>query len=98
MAATASNVFCGVIALYGLVLTNGGPAWTTWSFLIVGLFSIAVSMCLAELASAYPTAAGVHHWVYQLGSAKRRAYLSWMVGWFTIVSSVSSGRGWGVVS
>lgn len=90
MAATASNVFTGVIALYGMALTNGGPAWTTWSFMIVGLFSVIVSLCIAELASAYPTTAGVHHWVYQLGSAKRRAYLSWMVGWFTIVSSVSN--------
>ncbi|KAG0356613.1 hypothetical protein BGZ54_000683 [Gamsiella multidivaricata] len=51
--------------------------------------SIGVSLCLSELASAYPTTAGVHHWVYQLGSARRRAYLSWMVGWFTIVSAVS---------
>jgi len=85
---TATNVFSGVYPLYGLALTNGGPAWATWSFLVVGLMSIAVTLCLSELASAYPTSAGVHHWVYQLGSAKRRAYLSWMVGWFTIVSAV----------
>ncbi|KAG9072697.1 hypothetical protein KI688_000471 [Linnemannia hyalina] len=89
VALTATNVFTGVIPLYGLALTNGGPAWATWSFLVIGLMSIAVTLCLSELASAYPTTAGVHHWVYQLGSAKRRAYLSWMVGWFTIVSAVT---------
>lgn len=88
VALTATNVFSGVIPLYGLVLTNGGPAWATWNFLAIGLMSIAVTLCLSELASAYPTTAGVHHWVYQLGSTKRRAYLSWMVGWFTIVSAV----------
>ncbi|KAG0288418.1 hypothetical protein BGZ96_007827 [Linnemannia gamsii] len=89
VALTATNVFSGVIPLYGLSLTNGGPAWATWSYLVIGLMSIAVTLCLSELASAYPTTAGVHHWVYQLGSAKRRAYLSWMVGWFTIVSAVT---------
>ncbi|KAF9537967.1 hypothetical protein EC957_007406 [Mortierella hygrophila] len=89
VALTATNVFTGVIPLYGLALTNGGPAWATWSFLVIGLMSIAVTLCLSELASAYPSTAGVHHWVYQLGSAKRRAYLSWMVGWFTIVSAVT---------
>jgi len=89
IATTAANVFSGIIPLYGFTVTNGGPAWATWSYFIVGLMSIIVSLCLSELASAYPTTAGVHHWVYQLGSAKRRAYLSWMVGWLTIVSAVS---------
>ncbi|KAF9149015.1 hypothetical protein BG015_009218 [Linnemannia schmuckeri] len=89
VALTASNVFSGVIPLYGLALANGGPAWATWSFLVIGLMSTAVTLCLSELASAYPTTAGVHHWAYQLGSAKRRAYLSWMVGWLTIVSAAS---------
>ncbi|KAG0082897.1 hypothetical protein BGZ93_002154 [Podila epicladia] len=86
---TGCSVLSGVIPLYGLALTNGGPAWATWSYLAIGCMSFIVSLCLAELASAYPTTAGVHHWVYQLGSSKRRAYLSWMVGWFSIVSSVT---------
>ncbi|KAF9583632.1 hypothetical protein BGW38_008987 [Lunasporangiospora selenospora] len=86
---TSSNAVCGVMALYGIAITNGGPAWATWGFLGIGLMSIVVSLCLAELASAYPTTAGVHHWVYQLGSSRRRAYMSWMVGWFTIVNAVT---------
>ncbi|KAF9198688.1 hypothetical protein BGZ49_000416 [Haplosporangium sp. Z 27] len=86
---TAANVFSGIIPLYGFTVTNGGPAWATWSYLFIGLMSIIVTLCLAELATAYPTTAGVHHWVYQLGSARRRAFMSWMVGWFTIVSTVT---------
>ncbi|KAF9286048.1 hypothetical protein BGZ68_003283 [Mortierella alpina] len=89
IAITSANVFAGVIPLYGLSVTNGGPAWATWSYLCIGTMSIIVTLCLSELASAYPTAAGIHHWVYQLGSARRRAFLSWMVGWFTIVSAVT---------
>ncbi|KAF9312606.1 hypothetical protein BG003_006122 [Podila horticola] len=89
IAVTGCNVLSGVIPLYGYALTNGGPAWATWSYLAIGCMSFIVSLCLAELASAYPTTAAVHHWVYQLGSSKRRAYLSWMVGWFSIVSSVT---------
>ncbi|KAF9430123.1 hypothetical protein BGZ94_008229 [Podila epigama] len=86
---SACNALGGILPLYGFALTNGGPAWATWSFLVMGGMSIVVSLCLAELASAYPTTAGVHHWVYQLGSSKRRAYLTWMVGWISIVSSVT---------
>ncbi|KAF9982938.1 hypothetical protein BGZ75_005591 [Mortierella antarctica] len=89
IATTSANVFAGVIPLYGLTVTNGGPAWATWSYLCIGVMSVIVTLCLSELASAYPTAAGIHHWVYQLGSARRRAFLSWMVGWFTIVSAVT---------
>ncbi|KAF9283026.1 hypothetical protein BGZ68_005606 [Mortierella alpina] len=87
---TSSNVLCGIVALYGLPLTNGGPAWATWSFLVVGLMSVIVGLCLAELASSYPTTAGVHNWVYQLGSSRNRAFLTWMTGWLTIASSVAS--------
>ncbi|KAF9349002.1 hypothetical protein BGX26_012641 [Mortierella sp. AD094] len=72
IAITAANVFSGIIPLYGFTVTNGGPAWVTWSYLFIGLMSIIVTLCLAELATAYPTTAGVHHWVYQLGSARRR--------------------------
>ncbi|KAG0344937.1 hypothetical protein BG004_004064 [Podila humilis] len=92
IAVTGCNVFSGVLPLFGLSITNGGPAWATWSFLVIGVMSCIVSLCLAELASAYPCTAGVHHWVYQLGSSKRRAYLSWMVGWFSIVSSSEESR------
>ncbi|GJJ70856.1 hypothetical protein EMPS_03206 [Entomortierella parvispora] len=52
--------------------------------------SILVSLCIAELASAYPTTAGIHHWVFQLGSAHQRAFLTWLTGWLTIASSVAS--------
>jgi len=86
---TASNVLCGIVALYGLPLTNGGPAWATWSYVAVGSMSVLVSLCIAELASAYPTTAGVHHWVYQLGSSHQRAFLTWLTGWLTIASSVN---------
>ncbi|KAK3825658.1 MAG: amino acid permease-domain-containing protein [Benniella sp.] len=86
---TAANIFSGIISLYGMTVVNGGPAWATWSYVVVGLMSTIVTLCLSELASAYPTTAGVHHWAYQLGPAKRRAYLSWMAGWYTIVTAVS---------
>lgn len=52
--------------------------------------SFIVSLCLAELASAYPTTGGVHHWVYELGSTRRRPFLTWMTGWLTVAGSVAS--------
>ncbi|KAF8942705.1 hypothetical protein BGZ47_006218, partial [Haplosporangium gracile] len=90
IALTSSNVLCGIITLYGLTLTNGGPAWAKWSYLVIGIMSFIVSLCLAELASAYPTTGGVHHWVYELGSIRRRPFLTWMTGWLTVAGSVAS--------
>lgn len=90
IALTSSNVLCGIVTLYGLTLTNGGPAWATWSYLVIGAMSFIVSLCLAELASAYPTTGGVHHWVYELGSARKRPFLTWMAGWLTVAGSVAS--------
>ncbi|KAI7819136.1 amino acid permease-domain-containing protein [Gamsiella multidivaricata] len=87
---TASNVLCGVTALYALPLTNGGPAWAIWSYLIVGIMSCIVSLCLAELAAAYPTVAGVHHWVYRLASSHQRRFLTWMTGWLAIAGAIAS--------
>ncbi|KAG0378883.1 hypothetical protein BGX24_002496 [Mortierella sp. AD032] len=90
IALTSSNVLCGIITLYGLTLTNGGPAWATWSYLVIGIMSFIVSLCVAELASAYPTTGGVHHWVYELGSTRQRPFLTWMTGWLTVAGSVAS--------
>ncbi|KAF8976234.1 hypothetical protein BGZ46_008427 [Entomortierella lignicola] len=90
VAMTASNVLCGVVALYGHPLTNGGPAWVTWSYLTIGIMSCIVSFCLAELAAAYPTTAGVHHWVYQLASSRQKPFLTWITGWLTLVGTVAS--------
>ncbi|KAI8356845.1 amino acid permease-domain-containing protein [Mortierella sp. GBAus27b] len=87
---TSSNVLCGIIALYGLPLTNGGPAWVTWSYLVVGIMSCAVSFCLAELSSAYPTTAGVHHWVYQLAPSSWKPFMTWMTGWLAVLGAVAS--------
>ncbi|KAG9072732.1 hypothetical protein KI688_000508 [Linnemannia hyalina] len=52
--------------------------------------SFIVSLCLAELASAYPTTGGVHHWVYELASTRRGPFLTWMTGWLTVAGSVAS--------
>ncbi|KAI1316507.1 hypothetical protein EDD11_009920 [Mortierella claussenii] len=90
VAFTSSNVLCGVVALYGLPLTNGGPAWTTWSYLIVGIMSGIVSLCLAELAAAYPTAAGTHHWAFQLASTGQKPFLTWITGWLALAGSIAS--------
>lgn len=92
-ALTSSNLLCGIIAFYGLAITNGGPAWATWSYLGIGIMSMIVSLCLAELASAYPSTAGVHHWVYQLASSRRKPFLTWITAWLTITGSVNELAG-----
>ncbi|KAF9154537.1 hypothetical protein BG015_000681 [Linnemannia schmuckeri] len=90
IARTSSNVLCEIVTLYGLTLINGGPAWATWPYLVIGIMCFIVSLCLVELASAYPTTGGVRHWVYELRSTRKRPFLTWMKGWLTVVGSVAS--------
>ncbi|KAG0307777.1 hypothetical protein BGZ98_009782 [Dissophora globulifera] len=44
----------------------------------------------SELAAAYPTAAGVHHWVYQLAASGQKSFLTWMTGWLTMIGAIAS--------
>ncbi|KAK3116715.1 hypothetical protein LTR53_002624 [Teratosphaeriaceae sp. CCFEE 6253] len=46
-----------VIALY-----NGGPAGVLYEFIVVSVCYWVVAACIAELASAIPSAGGVYHW------------------------------------
>jgi amino acid transporter len=46
-----------------------------WGWILVGFFTLIVSLAMAELASAYPTAGALYHWSSFLGGRT--------VGWFT---------------
>lgn len=46
-----------VVAIY-----NGGPPGVLYEFIAVSFFYWLIAACIAELASAIPSSAGVYHW------------------------------------
>lgn len=59
--------------------------------------SFFVSLAMAEIAAAFPTAGGIYFWSYRLGGKRHGRLLSWMtawwnwVGWICVVPGVQQG-------
>jgi amino acid transporter len=69
------SILTGISQLYGYGLQHGGPSQMFWGWILVGVFTLIVSLSMAELASAYPTAGALYHWSSFLGGRT--------LGWFT---------------
>ena len=52
--------------------------------MIVGVFMTFVSLAMAEIASAYPTAGGLYFWSSKLGSPA----WGWFTGWFNLIGLI----------
>ncbi len=69
------SILTGAVTLYSHGLVMGGPAEMAFGWPLVSLFTLAVALSMAELASSIPTSGAVYHWARRLGGA------GW--GWFT---------------
>src|SRR6266567_340205 len=69
------SILTGATQLYGYGLQHGGPLQMTLGWLVVSVFTTAVALSMAELASSYPTAGALYHWSSFLGGRG--------LGWFT---------------
>lgn len=49
------------------------------------LFSLTVALCMAQIASAYPTAGGLYHW----GSILGGRFAGWVTAWFNLAGLVT---------
>lgn len=91
------NFVSGMPVLFGFAMYTGGPkaAFANWT--MVGGLSFIVSLAMAEIAAAFPTAGGIYFWSYALGGKKYGPILSWMtawwnwVGWVCVVPGVQQG-------
>ena len=91
------NFISGIPVLFGFAMYTGGPtaAFSNWT--MVGGFSVCISLAMAEIAAACPTAGGIYFWSYRLGGEKYGPFLSWMTawwnwaGWVTVVPGVQQG-------
>ncbi|EFX03654.1 amino acid or gaba permease [Grosmannia clavigera kw1407] len=94
---TSMNFVSGIPVLFGWVMYTGGPksAFANWT--MVGGLSFIVSLVMAEIAAAFPTAGGIYFWSYRLGGEKWGPFLSWMTawwnwaGWICVVPGVQQG-------
>lgn len=79
-----------VIALY-----NGGPAGVIYEFIAVSCFYFMIAACIAEMASAIPSSAGVYHWASVTGGAKYGRVIGFFAGWYVVSWLV---RTWNLVA
>ncbi|RWQ92737.1 amino acid or gaba permease [Paecilomyces variotii] len=94
---SSMNFVSGIPVLFSFIMVSGGPksAFANWT--MVGGFSSVVSLVMAEIAAALPTAGGIYFWSYRLGGPKWGPFLSWMtawwnwVGWICVVPGVQQG-------
>ena len=82
---TIISILAGCLTSYFIAFNYGGPVAITWGWLIVGAFSILVSMAMGEIASAMPTAGALYFWASKLGNPA----WGWFTGWFNLVGQIS---------
>ncbi len=87
------SVLTGAVTLYGAGLTAGGPRVMLWGWPLVAVFTIAIGLCLGELASAFPTAGALYHWSSILGGPGAGWATAWLnvLGQFAITAAIDFG-------
>src|SRR4051812_1783793 len=86
---TIISILSGALTLYYQGINYGGPMQQAIGWPIVSIFVIVVALCMAELASAYPTAGGLYWWASTMGGA----VWGWFTGWFNLVGQVAITAG-----
>jgi amino acid transporter len=82
---TIISILAGCLTSYSVGMEHGGPSSIIWGWLLVGLMSTIISLAMAEIASAYPTAGGLYYWASKLGSPG----WGWATGWFNLIGQVA---------
>ena len=68
----------GLPVLFGFIMYTGGPTSAFMNWILIGAMSVVVSLVMAEIAAALPTAGGIYFWSYRLGGEKWGPFLSWL--------------------
>ena len=93
---TIISILAGCLTSYYIAFGQGGPVAVSWGWLLVGGMSIIVSLAMAEIASAFPTAGGLYYWASKLGSPA----WGWFTGWFNLIGqiAVTAAIGYGLAT
>jgi len=79
------SILTGAVTLYGHGLRMGGPFEMAVGWPLVTVFTLAVALSMAQLASALPTSGSVYHWASSLGGSG----WGWFTAWFNIAGNVT---------
>lgn len=79
-------VWEGVLSIGVFGLVNGGTGGMIWMYVVAfcGVMTAAVSM--AEMASMAPTSGGQYHWVSEFAPPSCQRFLSYTVGWLSVLA------------
>ena len=83
------SILTGAVTLYSHGLVMGGPAEMAFGWPLVSVFTLAVAVSMAELASAMPTSGAMYHWSCRLGGKG----WGWFTAWFNIVGQLAALAG-----
>ena len=83
------SILTGAVTLYSHGLIMGGPAEMAFGWPLVSLFTLAVAVSMAELASSMPTSGAMYHWACRLGGKG----WGWFTAWFNIVGQLAALAG-----
>ena len=83
------SILTGAVTLYSHGLIMGGPAEMAFGWPLVSVFTLAVAVSMAELASSMPTSGAMYHWACRLGGKG----WGWFTAWFNIVGQLAALAG-----
>lgn len=84
-----SGVYPSLMSTWVYGLQAGGAAAIMWSWILGGAGALVLSLSLAELASAYPSAGAMYSTLRFLAPAGHVPLLGWMTGWVNLAGSVA---------
>ncbi|KAF2033068.1 amino acid transporter, partial [Setomelanomma holmii] len=82
---TTGNVWAALGGSIVIALYNGGPPGVIYGFIAVSCMYFMIAACIAEMASAVPSAAGVYHWASVTAGAKYGRILGFFAGWWNFL-------------
>src|SRR5277367_1178342 len=87
------SILSGCFTTFSQAWNNGGPIAISIGWPLISIFILLIGLCLAELASAYPTSGGIYWWASKLGGVKAGYYTGWLnlIGLLAITASVAYG-------
>src|SRR5271154_2660812 len=87
------SILSGCFTTFSQAWNNGGPIAISIGWPLISIFILLIGLCLAELASAYPTSGGIYWWASKLGGAKAGFFTGWLnfIGLLAINASVVYG-------
>lgn len=74
----------GVAAGVGVNLTEGGASSMFWGTIVGAVVVGIISLGMAELASAYPSAGAQYHWAYCIATPRYRRFAAYVTGWLNL--------------